>query len=123
MDKETDAKVGGAEMPKGKIFGMSIEELTMVVGALMENKEAAKGMVEVFKPVIGEAIDLVLDTAGPEAFKVVSRIALGVADVRKAVFDKYIENGFSEEQAMQLLLADIAYSKQVNDSVAKAAKK
>lgn len=126
MDQTAEAKVGvegeGVKMPKGEIFGMKIEELTMVVGALMANKDAAKQMVDVFKPVIGEVIDLALDTVGPEAYKVVSRVSLGVADVRKAVFDKYVASGFTEEQAMRLLLADIAYSKQVNEAASKAMK-
>lgn len=90
-----------------KIFGVDAKDITETVKMLMENKDQAKEVVGIFAPIIGEAIDLTLDTIGPEAHKVILRVALGTTDIKKKVFDKYMEDGFSREEALVLLLADV----------------
>jgi len=66
-----------------KIFGMDVKDIAETVKMLMENKDQTKEVVGIFAPIIGEAIDLTLDTIGPEAYK-----------------------GFTREEALVLLLAD-----------------
>jgi hypothetical protein len=89
-------------------FGMGAEELASLVQAFIQNKDAARQVVEMFKPAISEIADLALDTIGPEAFKVVLRVALGNVEIRKAVFDKYIAVGFTTDQAFYMLTMDTA---------------
>ena len=101
-----------------KIFGVDVKDITETVKMLMENKDQAKEIVGIFAPIIGEVIDLTLDTIGPEAHKVILRVALGSASVKKAVFDQHIKNKFTRKEAMMMILSD---AKAV-DNIGRAAK-
>lgn len=113
MDQNQEAQSGQGM----QFFGMNPEQLAMVLKAIMDNKDEAKAFVGMFTPVIHEAVDLLLDTTGPVFEKVVTRIAVGTASVRKATFDAYIGYGFTREEAMQLILNDISNQKKIGESL------
>lgn len=99
-------QAGPQEKQAPSYFGMGANDLAALVQGLMENKDAAKGVIEMFKPVIGEVTDLIMDTLGPEAHKVVLRTMLGNVDIRKQVYDAYLAAEFTPEQAFYLLVMD-----------------
>lgn len=84
-------------------FGMSANEIAGLAKSFMENKDSVKEIVKIFKPVIGEVTDLVMDTAGPEVYKVMLRVSLADVSIKKAVYDQYREYGFSEAQSFRMM--------------------
>lgn len=92
---------------EGRIFGVDVNQVMGFVKLAVDNVGASKELISIVKPVATEVVELALNTVGPEVHRVVERISIGTAKVRKSVFDQYIEDGFSREEAMALLLADI----------------
>ena len=89
QEKATKADEAGQSEQKqeeASYFGMGATELAGLVQAFMANKDAAKQVVDIFKPVIGEVSDLALDTLGPEIYKVLLRISLANVAIRKEAF-------------------------------------
>lgn len=94
------------------IFGMNAEELAGVAQMFLANKDEAKAFVKMFSPVIGEVTDIAMDAVGPEIHKVILRVSLGSVDIRKQVFDAYMDKHFTEEQAMAFMLSDANHLQQ-----------
>lgn len=83
-----------------------------ILSQLIENPDAAafiiKPLVEKYMPFINVGAE-VLYKAGIELQEqyVSSGYAVASAKARKAKFDAYVEAGFTEDQAMSLLLTDV----------------
>lgn len=100
-NEESEEKAG-----EKSYFGMTATDLATMAKAFMENKDAVKQVVDIFKPVIADVSDLAMDTAGPEIYKVLLRISLANVRIKKAVYDEYMELGFTAEQAFYMIAND-----------------
>ena len=88
---------------------MDIETL---ISQIIEDPEAAcfflKTMVEKYKPLLKSAVACALDVGVDlQNQYAVSEYVKAAAKSRKAKYDAYVAAGFTEEQAMSLLLTDI----------------
>ncbi len=72
-----------------------------------ERKEVIKGIkdsIDIFRPSVSELTDIVL-SFGPELYKLLEGTAIGLADLQYAVFKRHRENGFTRQEAMELITA------------------
>jgi len=61
------------------------------------------GMAEDFKPVVTKVIEI-LNSYGPEIKQLVMDMTLAGADMKIATFKKYMDNGFTRQEAMDLCM-------------------
>lgn len=65
--------------------------------------EEVKEAVNEFRPIITESVNLLL-SFGPEFYKIAERVNFGVADLQAATFKRHMDNGFTREEAMRLII-------------------
>jgi len=69
--------------------------------AIQQIKEA----IDIYRPSVSELTGILL-SFGPELYKLFEGMGLGLADLQTAVFKRFLDNGFTRQEAMELITAN-----------------
>lgn len=82
----------------------NFEQIVEIIDMVKDNKEVAKSLLEIATPVAGDLVTSLMDSFGPEISKAITRIELSSVDIKKKIFDAYILNEFTREEAISFML-------------------
>jgi hypothetical protein len=83
---------------------------------LMEGITEALELSEPLRPLINDAIDVLL-SYGPETKKLLDQLRKGICQLRIDSIDQYERSGFTREEAIQISLGDSNQLTKINNSI------
>lgn len=84
----------------------NVEQITQIVNLIKDNKDVVGDLLSIATPVLSELTKTIIDSIGPELSNVAARIEVSSVDIKKKIFDKYIDSDFTRDEAIAFMLSD-----------------